>query len=846
MGAGLLLALAVPAAVWAAPAAQETSSGGGLFGLLPLIIVFPVMGLLINAAWGRALGEKWVGLVASTASALSFVIALVMFFGLRANGYAAQTVRVADWLTLGSLNVEWAFLVDTLSVTMMLVVTGVGTLIHIYAIGYMHEDVRVNGDPGRFPRFFVYLNLFLAAMLILVTGNSYLTMFVGWEGVGLCSYLLIGFWFEKGENNVGNARAGRKAFVVNRIGDWAMLLAMFLIFWTFGSLTFSEVFGTVAAVRLDEHGQAIVTAITLLLLIGATGKSAQIPLYVWLPDAMAGPTPVSALIHAATMVTAGIYMITRSNALFALAPISQTAVAIVGGATALFAATMAVAQFDIKKVLAYSTISQLGFMVAAVGLGGYVAGMFHLVTHAFFKALLFLSAGSVIHAMEHGHHHLQAAAHAHGGGGPDPHAGHDAHPAPQGAHGGKEAKGEHDFDPQDMRNMGGLWARLPVTKWVYLAGLLALAGIPPLAGFWSKDEILLDASLHNQLVYWLLTIAAFLTAFYSGRQMLMVFFGRPRTDAARHAAESPPLMTVPLVILAFLAVFGGALNLPTIGSFSPPGAHALGDWLHHTLAAVPGGDEHAEPEAVTGEGAEGGAAEGEEAAEGSLNFVVAGLSTGLALAGLGLAYGLYRARPAKVTERDPLERLGPVWAGMNRKWWVDEIYDFLVVRPYNWLARVSADVIDWRFWHDWFHDTAIGGTFNTLARFTAEVVDVGGIDFMANSLADLTRGLARRLRGFQSAPSAAQSSAISRPMPRPAPVTMMTLSCSDLAIGVSRLIRSSLPRPACGERSDCIEDAIRVRGLSASPDVEAAPHPGPLPVKNGERGMRDRLSTSRS
>ena len=780
LGAGLLLALlALPAVAWAAPALQAEHGGGGsLFNVLPLIIVFPIIGLLINVAWGRQLGEKWVGLVASTASGLSFVIAVLMFFALRANGYAASTVRVAEWLNIGDLNIEWAFLVDTLSVTMMLVITGVGTLIHIYAIGYMHEDVRVNGDPGRFPRFFIYLNLFLAAMLILVTGNSYLTMFVGWEGVGLCSYLLIGFWYEKGENNVGNARAGRKAFVVNRVGDWAMLLAMFLIFWTFGSLTYSEVFGTVAAVRLDAQGQTIVTAITLLLLLGATGKSAQIPLYVWLPDAMAGPTPVSALIHAATMVTAGIYMITRSNALFALAPASQTAVAIVGAATALFAATMAVAQFDIKKVLAYSTISQLGFMIAAVGLGGYVAGMFHLVTHAFFKALLFLSAGSVIHAMEHGHHQLHAAAHAKGGGhtpqkaesAGDSHESQAAHPAPHtlrdaasagGQHGGKEAKGgdEHAFDPQDMRNMGGLWQRLPVTKWVYLAGIVALAGIPPFAGFWSKDEILLDALHRNQLVYWLLTIAAFLTAFYCGRQMLMVFFGKPRTDAARHAGESPPIMTVPLIILAVLAVFGGVLNLPTIAGYSPPGAHALGNWLDHTLEAAPGG-ESVEPEAVTGEQAEGEEAaeegavpeeEGAEAAEGALDFGVAGLSTLFAVAGLGLAFVLYRAKPAQAAERDPLQPfLGPVFTGMNRKWWVDEAYDFLILRPYNWLAGFTANVIDWRFWHDWFHDTVIGGTFNTLARFTNDVVDQGGIDFLANTLAAMVRGLARRLRGFQS------------------------------------------------------------------------------------------------
>ena len=377
--------------------------------LIPLIVFFPVAGLLINIAAGKFLGEKWVGVVASGAAGLAFVIAVLQAIGLASNGFAPVTVHLADWLVIGDLRVPWAFQIDTLSVTMMLVVTGVGTLIHIYAIGYMHEDVRLNGDPGRFPRFFVYLNLFLAAMLILVTGNSYLMMFVGWEGVGLCSYLLIGFWFEKGANGTANARAGRKAFVANRVGDWAMLLAMFLIFWNFHSLIFNEVFGQAATI--SAVNSPVIVAITLLLLVGATGKSAQIPLYVWLPDAMAGPTPVSALIHAATMVTAGIYMITRSQALFDLAPLSQNAVALIGAATALFAATIAVAQFDIKKVLAYSTISQLGFMVAAVGLGAYTAGMFHLITHAFFKALLFLSAGSVIHAVEAGHHALHAGEH---------------------------------------------------------------------------------------------------------------------------------------------------------------------------------------------------------------------------------------------------------------------------------------------------------------------------------------------------------------------------------------------------------------------------------------------------
>ncbi len=732
------LALAVPAVSWAAPLAREGAAGGADFsGLIPLIVLFPVAGLLINAAWGRYLGETWVGAVASGAAVLSFVIALLQVFTLQANGYAPVTVRVADWLSLGDLHVEWAFLIDSLSVTMMLVVAGVGALIHLYAIGYMHADVRLNGDPARFPRFFVFLNLFLASMLILVSGSSYLIMFIGWEGVGLCSYLLIGFWFEKGENQVGNARAGRKAFVVNRIGDWGMLLAIFLIFWTFGSLNFQQVFNTAAAVRLDAQGQAIVTAITLLLLLGATGKSAQIPLYVWLPDAMAGPTPVSALIHAATMVTAGIYMIARSHALFALAPFSAHAVAVVGGATALFAATMAVAQFDIKKVLAYSTISQLGFMVAAVGLGGYVAGMFHLVTHAFFKALLFLSAGSVIHAVEAGHHALHTAAHAVGGGhAADP--GSDAHgeAAAMGA-AVVEAHAGEVFDPQDMRNMGGLWNRLPVTKWVYLVGALTLAGLPPLSGFWSKDEILLDAYHRDPVVFWLLVIAAFFTAFYVGRQILMVFFGRARTEAAAHARESPPIMTVPLVALAVLAALGGVLNLPRLGGWTPPGAHVLTQWLDHTLQ--PAGEA---PVAEPAAGAE---------AEGALNVPVAGLATGLAVLALAGAYALYRGKPERADERDPLQgRIGPVFDLLRAKWYVDELYHLLFIRPYNWLAAFAADVVDWRFWHDWFHDTLVAGFYNFLSRFTNEVFDLGGIDWAANTLGDLARATARGLRRVQS------------------------------------------------------------------------------------------------
>src|SRR5574341_236497 len=661
---------------------------------------------------------------------------------------------------------------------MMLVVTGVGTLIHIYAIGYMHGDIDEAAHKRhlpdeeatlfkrkRYPKFFTYFNLFLGSMLILVTGDNYLMMFVGWELVGLCSYLLIGFWFDDPANGLYNSYAGRKAFVVNRVGDFGMLAALFLIFWTFGTLQFDDVFARAECMKAEsqaacltlsageaaegqhieeeagEHAEeaaafttpialgvgttvalgAVVTAITLFLLLGATGKSAQIPLFVWLPDAMAGPTPVSALIHAATMVTAGIYMITRSHALYALAPVSQTTVAIVGAATALLAATIAVGQFDIKRVLAYSTISQLGFMVAAVGLGGYVAGMFHLVTHAFFKALLFLSAGSVIQALERGQEHVSGASHAVGGGGDDEHAGEQAtasaHPAERGASGADaHSAGHHGPDPQDMRNMGGLWSKLPVTKWVYLIGALALAGIPPFAGFFSKDEILLDALNKNPVVLGLLLTAAFFTAFYMGRQILMVFFGAPRTDAARHATESPWIVTIPLMILALLSLVGGGLNLP--------GVQTLTEWLGHTL--------------------------GEHEA-GEFNVLLAGAATGLALVAMAISYAIYRGKPTTAEAHDPLQgMLGPVFTGMNRKWWVDEFYDLIILRPYNWLARVSADVIDGRFWHDWFHDSLLAGLFNIFARVLADGVDKGFVDPVISDFpADLSKGIAAFFRRVQ-------------------------------------------------------------------------------------------------
>ena len=658
--------------------------------LVPLVVLLPVAGLLVNLLMGGRLGEKAVGAIASAASGLAFVVSVLLAYAVWAGNGVTVVVPFADWIQIGALNVPWAFRVDTLSVTMMLVVSGVGTLIHIYAIGYMHEDVRYKNDLARFRRFFVYLNLFIALMMILVSGDSYLMLFVGWEGVGLCSYLLIGFWFEMdtlGRASLANARAAKKAMIANRIGDFGFLLAAFTMFWAFKSLSFDTVFA-----QSTQVAPGLVLAITLFLLIGVTGKSAQLPLYVWLPDAMAGPTPVSALIHAATMVTAGVYLVARSAPLYSAVPAAQTTVALVGGITALFAATIAVGQYDIKKVLAYSTISQLGFMVAAVGMGAYVAGMFHLVTHAFFKALLFLSAGSIILGMERGHHHL-----------------------PHGEHGGE---GEAAFDPNDMRNMGGLRKQMPITFWVYLAGTLALAGIVPWAGFWSKDEILAEALQRFPAVFWLLTAAAFFTAFYMGRQIWMVFFGEPRHAAAGHAEESPKVILVPLIILAVLATLGGAFNLPV------PGAQFLTDWLGHTIAGVEAG---------------------------SFNFLVAGLSTGLALLAIALSWVLYGRNPLEAGQKDPLQRLlGPVFTVFERKYWVDEGYAAVIINRYVDLARFLAEVIDARFWHDWFHDTVIAGTYQWLSRTVlSRGIDVHGIDAFFNGLGELTKRAASALRRVQ-------------------------------------------------------------------------------------------------
>jgi len=483
--------------------------------LLAMIPLLPLLGFVINGVWGKKLSARGSGAIACAMILTSFLCAATLFYNTFMGEHASGEVRahLLTWFNSDLLDVNLALRLDQLSAIMILVITGVGSLIHIYSVGYMEHD------KGHW-RFFAYLNLFCFAMLCLVLGDNLLVMFLGWEGVGLCSYLLIGFWY----NDINKSSAGRKAFVANRVGDLGFLIGMFLIAYHFGTLTFTEIN---ASPEMNPANSDILTAACLFLFVGATGKSAQIPLFVWLPDAMAGPTPVSALIHAATMVTAGVYMIARLNPAFALSPDAGEVIAIVGGVTALFAASIALVQNDIKKVLAYSTVSQLGFMFMAAGVGAYSFAVFHLVTHAFFKALLFLGSGSVIHSLEHGY-------------------------------------GHGNVDAQDMRLMGGLRHKMPITFIVMMAGALALAGIIPFAGFFSKDEILLSASHSNTLVYALGVLAAAMTAFYTARMMAMTFWGKFRGSEKvwAHCHESPKVMWIPLAILAFCATFAGLLNLP--------------------------------------------------------------------------------------------------------------------------------------------------------------------------------------------------------------------------------------------------------------------------------------------
>jgi NADH-quinone oxidoreductase subunit L len=568
--------------------------------------------------------------------AASFVLAVMMWVAMRGAGemHAPFVQRYFSWMPAGDLNIDWAFQLDQLSMVMVLVVTGVGTLIHIFSVGYMQDD------PG-YPRYFAYLNLFVFFMLVLVVGASYPVLFVGWEGVGLCSYLLIGFWFL----DKANADAGKKAFIMNRIGDFGFLIAMFLLWSNLGALDFVGV-----AARAEQLGYAtpLVTAICLFFFLGATGKSAQIPLYTWLPDAMAGPTPVSALIHAATMVTAGVYLIARSSFLFALAPAASLTVALVGAVTALFAATIGLKQWDIKKVLAYSTVSQLGYMFVGVGVGAYVAGIFHLATHAFFKALLFLGSGSVIFAMHRAFHHT----------------------------------GSHE-DAQDMRNMGGLRRFMPLTFALMWIATLAIAGIPFFAGFFSKDEILAAAfgrSQHSALaeaswlgipgnvvllaVWALCVVAALLTAIYMTRMMLYTFHGPNRTGEAEraHLREAPWVMTAPLLVLGALSLAGGWLNLPALLSWLGP-VGTLEHWLEPVVGAatvrVAGG------EAVH--------------LAHDTELLLVGLAVLVAVA--GIAFALVRLKPARLTTKAAAPEPVGIERVLEHKYYVDELYDDVVVQP---------------------------------------------------------------------------------------------------------------------------------------------------------------------
>ena len=577
--------------------------------LVILIPVLPLLAVLVNGLLGHRYAHGPAGRIACGSVGLSFLCALGVVAHVLPDP-APREVVAYSWIFGGDLHVNFGFLIDPLTAVMLMVVTGVGFLIHVYSIGYMH------GEDG-FTRFFVYMNLFMVSMLLLVMGNNFLVLFIGWEGVGLCSYLLIGYYF----NKVSAAKAATKAFVVNRIGDAGFLLAMFLVFINFRTLDYLTVFEQASRLSTETA-----TAIALCLLVGAVGKSAQIPLYTWLPDAMEGPTPVSALIHAATMVTAGVYMVVRTHVFYDMSPVALTTVGLVGGTTALFAATIGLVQNDIKRVLAYSTVSQLGYMFLACGVGAYSAAVFHLVTHAFFKALLFLSAGAVIHSLE----------------------------------------GE-----QDVRKMGGLARKIPITHAVFLIGTVAIAGIPPLAGFWSKDEIMAHAFVHHHYVlYGFAAVGALLTSFYMFRLTYLTFYGRSRVDpdVERHVHESPPVMTVPLMILAGLSIFGGLLGVPP--------EHG---WFHGFLESV-----------ATPVGAVA------HEVSGSTLMTLMTVAVGLALSGWVAAHYLYSVKPK--TADDWSQRYAGAYRTVLNKYYVDELYDSIFVEPCKRLGRlwdwIDHQVID--------------------------------------------------------------------------------------------------------------------------------------------------------
>jgi len=579
--------------------------------LILLIPLLPFIGFLINGLGRKYLSKAMLGVIGSGTVLASFIISLMTFFNLdefsgkqiskNVKLISDPVIRYFDFINVPGLKIPFAFQIDQLSAVFLLIITGVGFLIHVYSTAYMHEERREH-----FGRYFSYLNLFVFSMLLLVMGSNYVIMFIGWEGVGLCSYLLIGYWFK----NIDYTKAAKKAFLMNRIGDAGFLLAIFWIISKVHSTNFVDVF------NYSNYSSGDLVGITLLLFLGATGKSAQIPLYTWLPDAMAGPTPVSALIHAATMVTAGIYMIARSNVLYSAAPLTMNIVAIIGAATALFAASIALRQNDIKKVLAYSTVSQLGYMFLALGSGAYVAAVFHVMTHAFFKALLFLGSGSVIHAMS---------------------------------------------GQQDIRFMGGLRKKLPVTYWTFLIGCLAIAGIVPFSGFFSKDAILLAAFEHNKALYIIGLLTAGLTAFYMFRLLFITFFGtfRGTEEQRHHVHESPSAMTIPLIVLAILSVVGGFINIP--GVFAR-GGEKLTKFLSPVV-----------PDAETTVGH-------------STEWMLMGLATAIAVVAIVIAWSRY-----KTYKEEQPSALGKL---LQNKWYVDELYDSIIVKPLNALGSFANTVLE--------------------------------------------------------------------------------------------------------------------------------------------------------
>ncbi|MGR3218767.1 MAG: NADH-quinone oxidoreductase subunit L [Candidatus Anammoxibacter sp.] len=617
-----------------------------------LILLFPALGSAMNMLYGKKLSKKTSGRIACAVIGISFFLSILVFLSLIK---LPPEERFAEdclftWISAGDFVAFASLQVDQLSAIMILIITGVGFLIHIYSVGYMRDDEG-------FSRYFSYLNLFSLSMLILVLSDNFLLMLVGWKGVGLCSYLLIGFWYEK--KSAGDA--GKKAFIVNRVGDFGFILAMLLIFVTFGTLNFTEVFHS--APDALQSGGSVVTMITLLLFVGAVGKSAQLPLYTWLPDAMEGPTPVSALIHAATMVTAGVYMVSRCSVLYEMAPLSMTVVAVIGAGTALFAAIIGLVQNDIKRVLAYSTISQLGYMFLACGVGAYVAAIFHLMTHAFFKALLFLGSGSVIHAL-----------------------------------GGE----------QDMRKMGGLRSRLKKTHLTFFIGTLAIAGIPPFAGFFSKDEILFEALINGNKLYWVIgAVAAFLTSFYMFRLLFMTFYGKSRMDkhVEEHVHESPSNMILPLMVLALLALVGGFVGLP--------GLSLISKFLGPVMASEHG---HELGKAIA-EGMHGG---------GHMTkvYIMMAVSTGIAIAGILLAYIMYMkvpSLPGRLAARFSL-----LHKVILNKFYVDEIYDAIFVNPTK-----KFSIFLWKFFDVKVVDGIVNGTA-TIVELNGSMLKMFQTGFVRN------------------------------------------------------------------------------------------------------------------